>query len=258
MKFQLLPSTFDENGCASQRQHYCCFIVNDFVAIDAGSLAMAASVEQKQKIRNIVLTHAHLDHIAGLPIFIDDLFASLTEPVTIHVEKEVMKVLERDVFNWDIYPRFSELCNENGSVLEYKIFKTGKKFRIGDLDFVAVDVNHKVPSVGFIVSHGETSFAVSSDTAEMEEFWKAVNQTKHLDALLIECAFPDELNDLAQASHHLTPKKLKTEIGKFEHENCPIYVINLKPMYRDEIIAQIEKLKIGNLHILEIGKIYNW
>ncbi len=75
MKLQLLPGTFDENGMASPRQHLSCFVVDDCVAIDAGSLAMAASTVQRKQIRDVVLTHAHLDHIAGLPLFIDDLFA---------------------------------------------------------------------------------------------------------------------------------------------------------------------------------------
>lgn len=258
MKFQLLPSTFEKDGCASPRQHLSCFIVNDNVSIDAGSLAMATSCEQKQNIRDIVLTHAHLDHIAGLPLFIDDLFAVLSEPIRIHAAAEVIEVLERDIFNWSVYPRFSELSNEKGAVLEYKTFENGKEFFIGDLRFVAVGVNHKVPTVGFIVSDENTLFAFSSDTAEMDEFWCVINKINHLDALLIECAFPNELKDLAQVSHHLTPARLKSEILKFKHQDCPIYVINLKPMYREEIVAQIEELNIKNLQILEVGKIYNW
>jgi ribonuclease BN (tRNA processing enzyme) len=258
VKFQLLPSTFDEKGCASPRQHLSCFIVNDLVSIDAGSLAMAASFEQKQKIRNIVLTHAHLDHIAGLPLFIDDLFASLTEPIRIYAESEVIEVLERDIFNWDIYPRFSALSNENGAVLEYKPFEKGKEFCVGDLRFTATGVNHKVPAVGFLVSDAQTSLAISSDTAEMNEFWEVVNNAERIDSLLIECAFPNELRDLARVSHHLTPDGLKSEIAKFKHKNCPIYVINLKPMYREEIIAQLENLQIENLQVLQVGKVYNW
>lgn len=258
MKFQLLPSTFGKDGCASPRQHLSCFIVNDNVSIDAGSLAMATNCEQKQNIRDIVLTHAHLDHIAGLPLFIDDLFANLSEPIRIHAASEVIKVLERDIFNWSVYPRFSELSNENGAILEYKTFENGKEFFVKDLRFVAVGVNHKVPTVGFIVSDDNSLFAFSSDTAEMDEFWRVVNELTHLDALLIECAFPNELKDLAQVSHHLTPDRLKSEILKFKHDDCPIYVINLKPMYREEIVAQIEKLNIKNLQVLEVGKIYNW
>jgi hypothetical protein len=61
MKLQLLPSTFDEQGVVSPRQHLSCFIIDDCVAIDAGSLAMSTTAEQKNKIRDIILTHAHLD-----------------------------------------------------------------------------------------------------------------------------------------------------------------------------------------------------
>jgi ribonuclease BN (tRNA processing enzyme) len=258
VKFQLLPSTFDENGSASPRQHLSCFIINDSVAIDAGSLAMGTSFEQKQKIRHVVLTHAHLDHIAGLPLFLDDLFATLTEPVKIYAERAVIEILERDIFNWDIYPRFSELSNENGAIMEYIAFERGREFCVGGLRFVAEGVNHKVPAVGFIVSDGKNSFAISSDTAEMDEFWQTVNKAKNLNALLIECAFPDEFEELARVSHHLTPKILQSEIEKFEHTDCPIFAINLKPMYRDEIVAQIQKLNIKNLTVLDVGKIYNW
>ena len=77
MKVQLLPSTFDESGKASSRQHLPCFVIDDVVAIDAGSLAMACTDQQRANIRDIVLSHAHLDHIAGLPLFIDDLYSVL-------------------------------------------------------------------------------------------------------------------------------------------------------------------------------------
>ena len=53
MKIQLLPTTFDQNGCATQQQHMCCFVIDDSVAVDAGSLAMAVTLEQKEKIEDI-------------------------------------------------------------------------------------------------------------------------------------------------------------------------------------------------------------
>lgn len=258
MKFQLLPSTFDEDGSASARQHLSCFVIDDRVAIDAGSLAFSSTKEQKNQIRDVILTHAHLDHIAGLPLFIDDLFSNLTEAVRVYAAEEVIEILERDIFNWSVYPRFSELKNENGAVLEYRSFETGREFDVKHLRVKAVEVNHKVPSVGFIVSDGKTKFAISGDTASTSEFWEELNKETHLDAVLIECAFPDELSELAKASHHLTPKSLKCELQNIKHQNCPIFVINLKPMYREQIVRQLEELGIENLELLEVGKVYNW
>ena len=133
MKFQLLSSTFDEKGCASTRQHLACFVIDDCVAIDAGSLAMAATSLQREQIRDVVLTHAHLDHIAGLPLFVDDLFATLEEPIRIHATEKVIDVLEKDIFNWDVYPSFSELENDSGNVLEYRKIKAGREFQVKHL-----------------------------------------------------------------------------------------------------------------------------
>ena len=258
MRFQLLPSTFNDDGSASPRQHLTCFVVDDRVAFDAGSLAMAASDLQKRQIRDIVLTHAHLDHVAGLPLFIDDLFATLDEPVRIHASKEVIAILERDIFNWDVYPRFSELSNKNGAVLEYKAFRPGVGFEVGNLSIIAIEVNHKVPSAGFVISNGKGSIALTGDTAEMDGFWQTINSLPDLSAILIECAFPDDLAELADISHHLTPSRVACELKKFKRKDCPIFVINLKPMYRERTVGQLNALGIDSLKILEVGKIYEW
>ena len=256
MKLQLLPTTFGENGRASARQHLSCLIVDDCVAIDAGSLAMAVSDVQREQIRDVVLTHAHLDHIAGLPLYIDDLFAVLTEPIRIYASAEVVEVLERDVFNWSVYPRFSELFNDYGAVIEYKTFEIGAKFSARHLTVESISVNHKVPTVGFIIKDEKTSFALSSDTTRTVEFWERVNAQNNLGAILIECAFPNELSGLAEVSHHLTPEILQSELEKSSQKNCPIYVVNIKPMYREKVVSQLENMNISNMQILEVGKIY--
>ncbi len=218
---------------------------------------MATSAEQKKQIRDIVLTHAHLDHIAGLPLFIDDLFASLTQPIRIYASVEVIDILQKHIFNWDIYPRFSELNNENGAVMQYCPFEVGKTFSVKHLKMRAIKVNHKVPTVGFIISDEKSSIALSSDTAKMKSFWEKINKEEKIDAVLVECAFPNDLKGLAKVSHHLTPDTLRKELEKLE-KDCPVYVINLKPMYRDEIIQELEALEIENLRVLEVGKIYEW
>jgi len=256
VKLQLLPSTFDESEKASCRQHLACFIVDDLVAFDAGSLAMACSDKQRDNVRDIVLSHAHLDHIAGLPLFIDDLYSALTEPVVVHATADVIDVLERDIFNWSVYPKFSELANEFGPVMAYRSFDLGSAFSVQHLQVTPLAVNHRVPTAGFIISDGRSTVAMSGDTSAMDAFWPTVNETEQLTALLIECAFPNELEDLAEISHHLTPRSLAAELEKFEAD-CPIHIINIKPAFRDTVIAQLGELKIKGLAILEVGKVYD-
>ena len=258
MKLQLLPSTFDNGGSASLSQHLTCFVIDDSVAIDAGSLAMAATPTQQRQVRDIVLTHAHLDHIAGLPLFVDDLFPTLSSPITVHSTQAVIDTLERDVFNWCVYPRFSELANDNGPVLAYRVYSPGETFTVKHLTFRSIEVNHRVPSTGFLVSDGDATVAISGDTAEMDEFWNAVNEAPNLSAVLLECAFPDELEELARVSHHLTPSRLKAEMAKCTRTDCAFYVANLKPMHREAILDQLNTLNLKNLQPLVVGKVYEW
>ena len=256
MKLQLLPSTIAHDGSPTGGQHLTCFVIDDAVAIDAGSLAMAASPRQRENVRDVVLTHAHLDHIAGLPLFVDDLFATLRSPIRVHAEAAVLEVLRRDIFNWDVYPDFSELQNEHGPVLKYSEIDPAAEFKAAHLAIEAVKVNHKVPSAGFLISDGETRIAISGDTAEANGFWDAVNGADGLDALLIECAFPDEMTQLADISHHLTPKRLDIELQKFKAE-CPVYAINIKPMYREIVVQELAKLDRA-ITPLEVGRVYEF
>ena len=146
MKIQLLPSTFDQQGRATQEQRLTCYLIDDCVAFDAGSIALATTDSQRDTVRDIIVTHPHLDHIATLPIYIDDLFGFLETPIRIHATQEVIDLLERDVFNWTVYPRFSELRNERGPVMEYVPFETGVEFQVAHLKVIAVNVNHVVPT----------------------------------------------------------------------------------------------------------------
>ena len=258
MKIQLLPSTFADDGSAKQEQRLTCYLIDDLVAIDAGSIALSVTDEQRAVVRDIIVTHPHMDHIASLPIYIDDLFGFLKNPIRIHATQEVIELLERDVFNWTVYPRFSELRNEHGPVMEYVPFETGVEFRVAHLSVTAVNVNHIVPTVGMIVSDGQRTIAFSSDTAETEEFWELVNRTPRIDALLIEASFPNSMAQLADASRHFTPDSLKQELRKLDHNGIDILTVHLKPAYRERVVEELKALGIPELEVMEAGRVYEW
>ncbi|HEX8774355.1 MAG TPA: 3',5'-cyclic-nucleotide phosphodiesterase [Pyrinomonadaceae bacterium] len=258
MKIQLLPSTFDEQGRATPEQRLTCFLIDDRVTVDAGSIGIALSDNQRGTVRDVIVTHPHMDHIASLPIFIDDLFGFLTEPIRVHATEDVIETLERDIFNWVVYPRFSELSNEHGPVMKYVPFRTGEEFKVGHLRVTAVPVNHIVSTVGLIVSDEKTTVAFSSDTYETEEFWELVNRTKSLDALLIEASFPNNMAKLAEVSRHFTPALLKKELRKLNHNGLDILAVHLKPAYRDTVVSELEALEIPRLSVMEPGRVYEW
>jgi len=258
VRIQLLPSTFDSQGQATLDQRLTCFLIDECVAVDAGSIALALSNEQRNTVRDIIVTHPHMDHIASLPIFIDDLYPVLTTPMRIHATPEVIGLLERDIFNWNVYPRFSELKNDYGPVMEYVPIPIDEEFKVAHLTVVAVPVNHIVPTVGLLIKDDMTTVAFSSDTFETEDFWKVVNRAPAVKALLIEASFPDSMAALAEVSRHFTPASLKRELGKLSHNGLEILAVHIKPAYRDTIIEQLAALKIPGLGVMEPGRNYEF
>ncbi len=258
MNIQLLPSSFDAEGNAVPDQRLTTFLIDDCVAIDAGSIAIGINDAQRHSIRDIIITHPHIDHIACLPIFIDDLFATLEEPVRVHATAEVIELLERDIFNWTVYPRFSQLSNDSCHVMEYVPFRTGEEFQIKHLRITAEPVNHFVPCVGLVVSDASATVAFTSDTAETEGFWEMVNRAPQLAALFIEASFPNEFKKLASVSGHLTPATLSRELGKLANVPPDILVVHLKPSYRERVIRELAALNIEGLSVMTPGKIYEW
>jgi ribonuclease BN (tRNA processing enzyme) len=258
LKIQLLPSSFDAAGRATPAQRLTCFIIDDRVTVDAGSIGLALTEAQRRTVRDIIVTHPHMDHIASLPIFVDDLFGELTEPIRIHGTQEVIDLLERDVFNDNVYPRFAELRNQHGRVMTYVPFKVGEQFSVAHLRVTAINVNHIVPTVGLLVSDGKATVAFSSDTAETEELWTFVNRAPRLDALFIEASFPNSMRELAKASKHLTPEMVEHELSKLNHNGIEILAVHLKPAYRQQLIEEIEALGIDKLSVMEAGRVYEW
>jgi ribonuclease BN (tRNA processing enzyme) len=258
MKIQLLPSSFDSQGRATAEQRLTCFLIDNCVTVDAGSIAIALSNEQRHTVRDIIVTHPHLDHIASLPIFVDDLFAELKEPIRIYATQEVIDLLNRDLFNDNVYPRFHEMENDYGRVMEYVPFRTGEEFRVAHLKVTAVPVNHIVPTVGLLVSDGRSTLAFSSDTARTEAFWETVNRAPRIDALFIEASFPNSMGALAEASKHLTPATLSEELRKFNHNGTQILTVHLKATYREQVMEELAALGVPRLSVMEPSRVYEW
>ncbi|HXF42949.1 MAG TPA: 3',5'-cyclic-nucleotide phosphodiesterase, partial [Pyrinomonadaceae bacterium] len=200
----------------SDRQHLPCFILNGKIAIDAGSLAFAVTAAERKAVRDIVLTHSHLDHIAGLPMFIDDQVSILERAVKVWASEQVINAIESHIFNWVIYPKFSEIKNQYGFLMEYREIKPEESFEIEEITFTPLKANHSVDSFGFVISDSKTSFAITGDTATLDDsFWQKVNSLGARN-LLIECAFPNKLSKLAEDSYHLIPEILSGQIANFK------------------------------------------
>lgn len=214
-------------------------LVDDDVLIDAGTGIGDLPLEELQAIRHVFLTHAHLDHIAGLPMLIDNVFSENPEtPVTVYARGETIDALRRHIFNWVIWPDFAVLPNADASVLHYRECNPGEMIAIGHRRFQAIDVVHTVPAMGYTVQNSAGAFAVSGDTRTNETLWPALNACDDLRALIVEVSFPDEQGELAETAGHYCPRTVVDDLRKLRHEP-DIWLTGMKPGAEDQILSQV-------------------
>ena len=204
------------------------YLVNDTILIDGGTGIGALTLEEMRKIRHVFLTHAHLDHIAGLPLLVDTIFHALKTPLLLHAQPETIGALQEHIFNWKIWPDFSELPDEHSPVMTFVPMTQAEDVTVDGLTFRLIPVDHTVPSTALYVTDGDRSFCFSGDTGTNERLWAGLNQQDDLDFLLMECAFPNENEELARLSKHYWPTQLAEDLKRLRHRPR-IGITHLKP-----------------------------
>ena len=214
-------------------------LVDDDVLIDAGTGIGDLGLEDLDGIRHVFLTHAHLDHIAGLPMLADSIFEPDFEvPLTVYAREETLAAIQDHLFNDAIWPDFARLPSPERPMLRYRVLCPGDTITIGDRRFYAIDVTHTVPSLGFTVRDSNGAFAVSGDTKTNETLWPVLNACDDLRLLVIEVSFPDEMEALAAEAGHYCPRTLIRDLERLRH-NPEIWLTGMKPGEEGRILDQV-------------------
>jgi len=233
-------------------------LVDGDVLIDAGTGVGDLSLEDLNGIRHVFLTHAHLDHIAGLPMLVDSVFDPDFEvPLTVYARAETLNALQTHLFNDAIWPDFSRLPTPERAMLQYRVLSPGDTVTIGQRDFFAVDVLHSVPSLGYTVQNSNGAFAVSGDTKTNETLWPVLNACDDLRLLVIEVSFPDEMERLAADAGHYCPKTLCRDLERLS-PNPDIWLTGMKPGEEERIYEQVlAACPERNIQMLSRGTVLN-
>lgn len=227
------------SGGVNQNLATTSFLVDDDILIDAGSGVCHLPVEEMRCIRHIFITHSHLDHIASIPLLADTLYDDLKQqPLYIHAHQATLDALKTHIFNWVIWPDFTELPDKANGVIRLVPMEPGSSLQLGNRRIEMVQVNHTVEGAGYIVHNGKSSFAFSGDTTTNNDFWQAVNGLERLDLLVVETAFANEDAKLAELSRHYCPDTLAQDLKKLKHDNIKVSITHLKPGFEDKIMAQ--------------------
>lgn len=256
VKIRLLPSSIESGKEVSQQQRLTSFIVDEMLAVDAGSLGIAVNDVEREGVRDVVITHAHMDHMATLPVLLVDVLDDLTRPIRVYATATVLKVLKENIFNGKVWAPFHEIKNRHGIFsLEFVEVELNVSFKVGHLTLTPFEVTHTIDTFGLYVTDGVAEVAFTSDTGQTVEFWENINSIseKGLDGLMIECSFPDSHADLARLTRHLTPSLVVEEMKKLKVRPRLTLAVHIKPSSREQVLTELDALGVD---AMEIGKTY--
>jgi cAMP phosphodiesterase len=214
-------------------------LVDNDLLIDAGTGVADLSLAELALIDHVFLTHSHLDHIASLPLLIDSVSDLRDKPLTVYATAATLDIIGRHIFNWAIWPDFSVIPSREKAIMRFQSICLGQSVRLGERTITALPAEHTVPAVGYQLDSGLGSLVFTGDTTANDAFWPVVNRIANLRYLLIETAFPNRDQRLAEISKHLCPKMLANELKKLSIP-AEIYISHLKPSQIELTMAEIQ------------------
>lgn len=227
------------------------FLLDGVMLLDAGTTGAVLTAAEQERISHILLTHAHLDHVRGIPFLADNIVvANRRQSLQVLAIPEVIAVLRQHLLNGLLWPDFSVIPSPEEPVIVYRSIVPGETFDAAGYSVRAVPVHHSVPAVGYVISRAGKSFLYSGDTGPTDQLWQAASG---LDALLVEVSFPNEMEDLAVTTGHLTSRLLARELAKVRDLPPRIYVTHPKPQHYEQISRELAACGVPCIELLRDG-----
>lgn len=228
------------SGGIGSGRHTTCLKVDDDVLIDAGSGLTTLDFEQLLAIDHVFLTHAHLDHVLGLPLLLDSVGDLRGGPLTVHALPEVLDVLSTHLFNWHLWPDFRKIPSEAAPWLRFAPLGLGEGLTLKGRTFRPLPVNHVVPACALHLATEAGSLVFSGDTTHSDAFVAALNAIPDLRHLIIETSFENELAHIARLSKHHWPDSLAAELQALS-VRPEVWITHLKPGNESAIMNELRE-----------------
>ena len=228
------------------------------VLIDAGTGVGDLSISELTQVDHVFLTHSHMDHVAMIPFLVDTVGWMRARPLTVHAIPETIAILKAHLFNWKLWPDFSQIPSAEKPVMRYEPLEVGDTVALGARRITPLPANHVVPAVGYHLDSGKASLVFTGDTTTNDALWPAVNAIANLKYLIIETALSDRERELAVLSKHLCPVLLAQELSRLKLAP-EIYITHLKPRESELIMQQaVTAVKDRRIRMLQNNHVFEF
>ena len=221
-------------------------LINDELVIDAGSIGLAP-LELQRQVRHVFLSHSHMDHVATLPVFLENVYEPVEQCASIHASEAVLEGLRTHLFNDVLWPNFFELGMPTAPFCDSQTLVAEQPVVLGELTVTPVEVQHGLPTFGFLVEDAQSCVAIASDTRGATRLWQIAEKKENLKGIFLDSSFPNEMSWLAEVSHHMTPHDLVQESALLP-PGVPLFPVHIKARYRDRVIRELQSITDRPVH----------
>ncbi|HOW53901.1 MAG TPA: 3',5'-cyclic-nucleotide phosphodiesterase [Syntrophorhabdaceae bacterium] len=244
-------------GCSGNfvgKHRTTAFLINDSFLIDAGTVTEAISRRGLKKIKQILISHTHIDHVKGLFPLVDELVMMGDYSIELISVPQILEIITKNLLNNLIWPDFTVIPSASKAVIRPRGIPMEELTGLGQVSVKPVLMTHTVYTVGFVVREGERGFMFTSDTGPTKRFWEVASEEKEIEFIMADVSFPDRLADLATISGHMTPSMLMEHIDRYDLGSRFFYVTHIKPVFAREILEEIKASGRRNIGILRQGE----
>ena len=229
-------------------------VIDRRLAVDAGPLACGPVAEQAD-IADVLLTHSHIDHVAGLPLFLDNVYGLRPAPPAVYALPETLAALTGDVFNNRLWPDFVGMGERMPPFVTLHPLTPDRPRAVGAYTVTPIPMNHGIPTAGYLIDDRTAAVAVLTDTAPLPDTFAAVARWPRLRAVFLECSFPDRMAELARVSFHLTAGQFAAAARLFP-KGVRVFAIHVKPAFADEVKADLRGHGLPADAVADGGKVW--
>lgn len=242
------------HGGETPKHRTSAFVLDERLAIDAGSLTSGMDLKAQCKLEAVLVSHAHLDHIRDLATLADNRVQNNCPPLVICGVKQTIDILKKHFFNDLLWPDFASIPSRKKPTIVYKTLRPETRVEVSGYTVRAILVSHTIDTCAFIVEKDGAAVAYSGDTGPTDRLWEVLNDTAGLRALLMEVSFPNDEQRVATLSGHHTPQTLLPDLKKFKRpKDLPTLLYHIKPTFQAAVEKECARLKDVNLTVLGLG-----
>lgn len=174
----------------NERRHTLSVLLpDDGVAFDAGTGFFRAPGLLTMRTLDVFLSHAHLDHVVGLPWLLVPMLKGELERVRVHATPQALDAVRTHLLADAHFP----------ASLDYEFDTLAPETRVADGVLTHTPLAHPGGSVGYRIDWRDRSLAYITDTTADGSYRDFI---RGVDLLIHECNFADDMAEWALKTGH--------------------------------------------------------